>query len=152
MTAELFMDSNPVVLRSTDKITTAAQQIMTHRYRSLPVVDNEDRFLGLLTVNCLLYLVLPKAATMAKGLDSMPYVRYGLDDLRDRLRGVLEQPVTICLKEDVMVVHPDTPTVETLLILYRARTGVPVVNKDTGRLVGVVSYYDVGAKIMEEGF
>jgi len=49
------------------------------------------------------------------------------------------------------VVHPDTPIVETLLTLYKARTNLPVVDRDNGRLVGTISYYGIGAKIMGDG-
>ncbi len=154
MTASLIMESHPIVLHPTDTIGTAARHIMSHRYRSLPVVDDNECYLGQLTVNCMLYLVLPKAATMTKGLDSMPYVNTTLEDLRDRLHKVIDQPVTLCLKdkEKVQVIHPDTPLVETLLTLYQTRASLPVVDRITGRLEGMVSYFDVGAKIMEKGF
>ena len=121
--------------------------------RDLPVVDEEGRFKGMLTVDCLLYLVLPKAVTMKQGLDALTFVQDSLGDLRKRLKKYLDKPVTLCLKEkNVAVVHPDTPTVATLLTLYQAKANLPVVEKDTGRLVGTISYYNVGAKIMEEGF
>ena len=149
------MDPNPTVLQSTDTIGTAAQQIMKVRYRSLPVVDDNFRFVGTVTVNCLLYLVLPKVATMQKKrdrLETMPYVSTTLEDLRRRLKKAIDYPVSICLKENVTVVHPDTPIVETLLTMWNIRKNLPVVEKGTGRLVGMISYFDVGAKIMEEGF
>ena len=159
MTASIFMDSNPAVLHATDTIGKAADEIMKVHHRSLPVVDDFGRFLGVVTVDCMLYLVLPKIATMQKEkerlrLESMPYVTNGLVDLRRRLKKALDYPVTICLKEKQKVhfVHPDTPLVETLLTMYYCKANLPVVEKDTGRLVGMISYYDVGAKIMEEGF
>jgi CBS domain-containing protein len=153
MTAKLFMNPNPVILRTSDTIAHGAEQIMAKQRRELPVVDDEGRFQGMLTANCLLYLVLPKAATMEQGLDALPFVRNSLDDLRVRLKKYLDKPITLCLtRKNVAVVHPDTPMLETLLILYRAKANLPVVEKNTGKLVGTISYYSVGAKIMEEGF
>jgi len=153
MTAKLFMNSNPVIIRTSDTIAHGAKQIMAKQRRDLPVVDDEGRFQGMLTANCLLYLVLPKAATMERGLDALPFVQNSLDDLRERLKKYLDKPITLCLKKkDVAVVHPDTPMLETLLILYHAKSNLPVVEKNTGKLVGTISYYNVGAKIMEEGF
>ncbi len=154
MTAKLFMNPDPVILRTSDTIAHGAEQIMAKQRRDLPVVDEEGRFKGMLTVNCLLYLVLPKAATMEQGLDALPFVQNSLDDLRARLKKYIDNPITLCLKkkEKVDVVHPDTPIVETLLTLYRAKANLPVVERGTGRLVGTISYYNVGAKIMEEGF
>ncbi len=152
MPARIFMETKPVTLHPSDTIRDAAQSLMEHRYRTLPVVDDDGRFLGIISVNCLLHLVLPKAATMRRGLETMPYVTTSLDKLRNELKKVIDQPVTICLGEEVKVVHPDTSTVETLLTLYKTRKSLPVVDKETGRLEGVISYFDVGSKIMEEDF
>ncbi len=152
MTAKLLMNPDPVVLRITDTIGYAAEKIMAKQRRSLPVVDDDGRFKGMITVNCLLYLVLPKAATMEQGLEALPFVQNSLGDLRERLKKYIDKPVTICLKkkEKVTMVHPDMPMVETLLTLYRTKANLPVVEKDSGQLVGTISYFGVGAKIMEE--
>ncbi len=95
MTADQLMNSHPVVLRDTDTIGTAADQIMSHRFRSLPVVDRDGRFLGMIGVGCMLRLVLPKAATVKKGLNDLRYISSSLEDLRERLDRVIDQPVTI---------------------------------------------------------
>jgi len=121
---------------------------MAHRYRSLPVVDDQGRYLGIVGVNCMLRLVLPKAVVMDKGLANVPYMSTALDELRTRLRNVVDEPVTTCLDTEVTTVDPDTPTLDTLLTLYRTKTSLPVVEKETGRLVGVISYFDVGRKVM----
>jgi len=150
MTAKLCMNPNPVFLRTSDTVARGAELIMSKQRRSLPVVDEEDRYVGMFSANCLLYLVLPQAATMEQGLDSLPYVQKSLSDLQERLKKYLDKPVSLCLKnKDVAVVHPDTPLVETLLTLYKARANLPVVDRDSGRLVGTISYYGIGAKIME---
>ncbi len=38
--------------------------------------------------------------------------------------------------------------VETLLLLYRNKTSIPVVSPDTGRLLGMISYWDAGEHIL----
>lgn len=155
MTAKLFMNSNPTTLRPTDTIGIAAAKIMEEHLRCLPVVDENGRFLGVISVSCLLFLVLPKIATMQQEkypLDSMPYVTSSMDDLRRRLKKAIDYPITICLKEGVKVVHPDTPIVETLLTLYKTKANLPVVERESGRLAGMISYYDVGDEIMKEAF
>ena len=43
--------------------------------------------------------------------------------------------------------HPDTPIINAVLLLYRTRTYLPVVDEGTGRLLGVVSTWDVLARI-----
>jgi len=150
MSAELFMNPNPMVVKIDDTIAQAAGKIMTKQRRSLPVVDEDGNYQGMLTANCLLYLCLPTAATMSGGLDSMRYVENSLEDVAERLKQHLDEPITRCLKrEKVAMVHPDTPIVETLLALYQAKANLPVVERESGKLVGMISYYDVGSKIME---
>jgi CBS-domain-containing membrane protein len=150
MTARLVMNSEPTVLHATDTIATGMRYIMTHRFRTVPVVDEKRRYLGMFGVNCLLRLVLPTAALLEDGLKSLSFVSDSLLDLRLRLKAWEDKPVTSCLSREVPVVSPNTSLVETLLVLYRERAAVPVVEPDNGALVGVVTYWDVGARILEQ--
>jgi CBS domain-containing protein len=50
-------------------------------------------------------------------------------------------------RPDLPVLRPDTPVVESLLLLYRNRSALPVVDEATGRLAGVLSYWDALAAI-----
>ena len=43
--------------------------------------------------------------------------------------------------------HPDTPPLEIVLQLYRGANNMPVVARETGRLVGMVSARDVLAAL-----
>ncbi len=148
ITARDVMDPSPTVLRPGDTIGTAVEHIMSHRYRSLPVVDGDGRYLGVFGVNCLLRSVLPRAAIMDRGLTSVPFIRETLADLKARLRAQEHDPISGCMSTDVPVVAPDTPLVETLLVLYRNRASLPVVEPASGRLAGMVSYFDVGEHIL----
>ncbi len=149
MTAESVMDPNPTVLKPTDTIKTATGYIMDNRYRALPVVDEDGRYLGIFGVNCLLRLVLPKAVMMEPGLENVGFIHESLHDLHERLRDVENEPISVCMHSDITTVTPNTPLVETLLLLYRTRISIPVVAPGTGRLVGMISYFDVGEKILE---
>jgi CBS-domain-containing membrane protein len=149
MTAASVMDPKPTVLKPTDIIRTAVSYIMEHRYRNVPVVDEEGRYLGVFGVNCLLKLVLPKAAIMEQGLTDVSFIQDTLADLHERLREVEDEPISLCMSTDIATVSPDKPLVETLLILYRTRTSIPVVDPETVKLVGMISYWDVGEKILE---
>ena len=148
MNATDIMDPHPTVLKSTDMIKTAIGYIMENRYRNLPVVDDEGRYLGRFGVHCLLRNVLPKAATMKQGLDSLSFVHETLKDLHNRLNEIEDKPISMCMTKDVETVPPDTPLVETLLKLYNTRDSIPVVDTDSGKLLGVISYWDAGEKIL----
>lgn len=147
-TARHVMDPSPTVLRPSDTMGTAVAHIMAHRYRTLPVVDGEGRYLGVFGVNCLLRSVLPHAAIMDHGLTTVPFIRETLADLKARLLAQEEAPIAQCMSTDAVTVPPDTPLVETLLVLYRNRASVPVVDPESGRLEGMISYFDVGERIL----
>jgi CBS domain-containing protein len=150
MTASMVMDPHPSVLHKDEKISKGVELVMEHRYRNIPVVDDEGRYQGIFGVNCLLRMVLPKAVLLERGLTSVPFVSDTLRDLRRRLREVEDKPITFCMSHDATVVAPDTSLVETLLILYRTHTSVPVVDPHSGVLLGMISYWDVGEKILQQ--
>jgi CBS domain-containing protein len=148
VTARSVMNPDPPVLRSTDPIKLAADAIMKGRYRRLPVVSPEGRYLGMFGVHCLLGMVLPKAILMEDG-DSLSHLpRESLSDLHRRFQEVEDEPITICSIEENLVVHPDTPLIQTLFTLWRHGHNLPVVDAASGRLEGLVSYWDVGAAIL----
>lgn len=141
------MDPNPVTLSPEDNIGVAAKCIMQHRYRNVPVVDDDGRYLGIFGVHCLLQLVLPHAAVMEQGLDSLSFVHENVDDLRNRLDEISSEKVRVCIKHEATVT-PGTPLMDALLMLYRTKTSIPVVEPGSGRLAGMISYWDVGEHIM----
>jgi len=148
MTARLVMDPNPTVLRDTDLIKTAADAIMSGRYRRLPVVNANGRFIGMFGVNCLLRMVLPRALFLDDAERMARVVDETLSDLHRRFKEVEDEPITICMMEDAVVIRPDTPLLEALLTLYNERVSLPVVDPESGRLEGLISYWDVGAAIL----
>jgi len=148
MTARLVMNPNPAVLRNTDLISVAANHIMAQRCRRLPVIDENGLYVGVFGINCLLRLVLPKAVVFEHGLETASFMKTTLSDLHRRFNELKDKPVSLCMGDDAVTVAPDTPLVETLRILYGHMGSLPVVDPDDGRLLGVVSYWDVGAAIL----
>ena len=148
MTASDVMDPHPDTLKPTDTIECGAQQIMDHRYRNLPVVDDHFCYLGMFGVNCLLKQVIPKAV-FAHGLNNVGFIHESFEDLYQRFVEVKDQPIEICMSHDVNPVAPDTPLTETLLQLYETRASIPVVEPGTCKLMGMISYWNVGSKIMK---
>jgi len=146
-TTASIMDPHPTVVRSTDLIHSAIRRIMQNRYRHLPVVDDEGRYVGIFGINNLLRLVLPKTAI--NGLDNEPWIHETLGDLNERLMECQNDPVASCLRTDIAAVYPDTPLIETLVLLYHSKCPVPVVTHGKGELAGMVSYFDVGHHVLD---
>jgi len=148
MTAATLMDPNPKVVHPDDSIISGIEMVMKYRFRRLPVVDEEGVFKGVFGVNCLLRQALPKAVVMEDGLENIHFVRETLSDLRRRLQEVENEPISLCMRQESIQVAPDLPLLETLRTLYLTRASLPVVDPDSGKLLGIISYFDVGEKIM----
>jgi len=143
------MDPHPSTLHPDDTVGKGIKIIMDNRYRRLPVVDEHGCFCGVFGVNCLLRMVLPKAVIMEKGLDNVSFVNESLSDLHQRLQQYEHEPISTCMHQDSIQVPPDKPLLDTLLLLYKTRASIPVVDPGSGKLMGVISYWDVGEKILQ---
>lgn len=151
MTAQNLMNSNPVTLRPTDTVATAANLILQNRLRHLPVVDDRGCYLGTFSIYSLLRLTLPKAVIMEAGLRDVSFTTETIDGLARRLRERGGEPVGNWLNQDDPVMHPDTATMEVMLLMLRGRTtSVPVVDPDSNRLEGMIAFWDVLEKLLEE--
>jgi len=135
----------------TDKIETAAKYMMRSRYRSLPVVDENYCYIGMFGVNCLLKLVIPKAVFLPHGLENVSFIHESLEELYDRFHEVKDQPISACMNRDVKPISPQTGLTETMLQLYETRASIPVIEDDTCKLLGMISYWDIGGNILGVG-
>lgn len=148
MKASDVMNPHPVTLKPTDCIADAAKYIMDNRYRSLAVVDENFCYMGMFGVNCLLKQVIPKAVLMENGLENISFLHETFADLHERFDAVKDKPIELCMNRDVEAIPPDTPLTETMLRLYNTRASIPVIEDNTCKLLGMISYWDIGEKIL----
>ena len=151
MNASKAMDPNPTTLKQTDTIERAARYIMKYRYRNLPVVDENFCYVGMFGVNCLLKQVIPKAVFLPQGLENVSFIHESFEDLFQRFNEVKDQPISICMSHEIQPVAPNTPLTETMMQLYNTRASIPVVEPGTCKLLGMISYWDIGEKILAAG-
>jgi CBS domain-containing protein len=153
MSARLIMDSNPIRIHPLDSIGIAARKIMRRRYRSLPVVDDERHFLGVVNVNDMLRMILPPNATNESiGAAAERYSGLSIEDMRENLDRMIEEPIAPYIEKDVVTVTPETSLIEALLTMYHQEQNLPVVESTTGRLEGMISYYDIGDMVLQGGY
>jgi len=148
MTARQVMNDRPITLQETDRLRDAAEIILTHHFRNVPVVDSKGRYLGVISSNRLLASILPKAATMDAGMADLSFVKDTVEELRERWREAEDLPVTTFIDTSLRTVPPEASLTETLLALYQNRTSLPVVEIESGRLVGIVSHWGVGMAVL----
>lgn len=134
-------------LKDTDTVADATRRMLEHRVSDLPVVDAEGKFVGMFKLDRLLAGLLPAAAIVGYGMPDLTFVSDDLDDLRDKMRAIDTRPVRDFAVTPERVVHPDTAPLEMVLQLYRGANSLPVIERESGRLVGVVSAREVLAAL-----
>jgi CBS domain-containing protein len=138
-----IMTANPPVVRDTDSIAAAAQTLIGARHLGIPVVDESGRYVGMFGTDDLLGMIVPRVAIAGRVASNLRFVGDDPEDLVARFRDLHQQPVGEVANRNAVVLAPDTPQIEAFRIFCRSRASLPVVDPATGRLVGLVSYWDV---------
>lgn len=144
MEIEAIMLKNPLTIGADDSVPAAVRMMKEHGMRNLPVVDGEGKFLGVFTTVHLIELLLPRAATMEGGLNDLTFVHDTLDDVRQRWNEVQDHRVGDFIEtEDIPVATAETSLIEVLLLIFQNRTHITIVNEDSKKVVGVVTFSKV---------
>jgi CBS domain-containing protein len=143
------MTAPPLTLQRDEPVAAAVERMLAHRLSSLPVTDDRSRYLGVFRLRRFLGLMLPKAATVDHLIEDVSFVSEGIDDLKRRLAAVRDQAVAKHVDDTLPTLRPDMPLAEVLLLLYRSGNTLPVVEKPGGKLLGVVTSWDVLDRMTE---
>jgi CBS domain-containing protein len=143
------MIRDPKSVREDDTIGVAAREIVDNRCISLPVVDASGRFVGSFGIFDLLAMLLPRVAVIGNLLPNLQFL--GDDDglLRQKFASLRDSPLNPAINRETARVHPDTPLVEAIRLLCRNHLTIPVVERETERLVGVISYWDTARYLLD---
>ncbi|NJO67627.1 MAG: CBS domain-containing protein [Rhodospirillales bacterium] len=155
MTCQDLMNPNPPVLSRADTVGKAVEVLLQRRQLALPVVDEERRYLGLFAKSRLFGLMLPSVVALEDVLPriaqmtDLAYLSDDLQDLQRRFAGLQDRPVIDYADREAPTLKPDSPLMEAVLLVYRTRNFVPVVDPANERLLGVISTWDILAKLGE---
>jgi CBS domain-containing protein len=130
-------------LAATDTVGAALRQMLDDRLSDLPVIDASGALLGMFKLVELYATLLPKAVLLGPGVPDLAFVSNTLGQLREKMDEIGDDPVRNYLVKPDHVIHPETPPLEIVLLLYQGANNVPVVDRDSGRLVGMVSARDL---------
>ncbi len=134
-----------------DDPTETAVAFMSEKHMGLvPVVERNETFAGLLSGDRLMHLMLPKHLTMIRGLNRMSYLRESKEELLERLEELSQRPIREVMDERAKVVHLDTPMIEAQKILAGTQFVVPVVDKETRKLLGAISFFTILSLLRDE--
>ncbi len=137
-------------LHRDDPVHVAIDFMLEKHMGLVPVVDSEERFVGLISGDRLMRFMLPKHITMVRGLKRMGYLRESEEELRERLEDMGKSTIGEIMNIRAKVVYPDSPLVEAQKILSDTQFVVPVVDRDNGKLLGAISFFTIFSKLREE--
>ncbi|MFO1154080.1 MAG: CBS domain-containing protein [Rhodospirillales bacterium] len=149
------MTPNPPTLLRDDTIATAVEMLLLHRTLALPVVEAGNTYVGVFAKSRLLGLLLPAIVAAEQPLlqfgpdtlSNLSELEDQLPQMRKRLAAISDYLVEPCADTTVPVVAPDWPVVTAVLMVFRTRNFVPVVEPTSGELVGMISTWDAIANI-----
>ena len=149
MTCQTVMLPDPVTVLDSASLADAIDLLFRHRIKNLPVVDAAGRYKGLFGIHTLVRHMLPRAATLDEDarIGDLAFVHDTLENLKERLADRLGEPVIRFADTLLRSLAPDMSLVETLLLLYRHGHNMPVTDPQTGRLLGLVTYWGMLAKL-----
>ena len=133
----------------------AVSIITSKRLAALPVINEQGKFVGIIGVNGLLEMLLPKAvrAALADNDDTVPGLSFmddNMDELKNRLAHMAETPVGTLAKRDAPVIYPDSPVMEIVLLLLRGEDEVAMVDRETHKFICMVSALDLLHTLSDE--
>ncbi len=147
MSIRELINENSIVLKADINIVNAARQLLESRLSALPVVNDEGGYLGMFCMKRLLSMLLPRAVLIEGGVSDLGFVTDPMETLCERMHEQGSHPIDAALDKSAPVAYPDTPLLEVVLHLYRGANDIPVVDKQTGRLLGVVAGSDLLAQV-----
>ena len=126
LTAKDIMTPRPIYINENDTLRNAANEMFSADIRHLPVVNNREELVGMLSDRDLRELINP--------LVSSPEERSARLDTR----------IKELLPEGVLSVNLETEVSDIIEMMLEHRFGaIPVVSDDGTSLCGIVSYIDV---------
>ncbi|MBK8904844.1 MAG: CBS domain-containing protein [Anaerolineaceae bacterium] len=142
-----YMKQQVVSIPDTATARDAAALFAAHHIGTLPVVNTQQKLVGILYMRDLLRLVMPGFIELMEDFD---FVLGDFGDYEER-----EPPPEVEAKsvrelmETAVSVTADSGLLRAFaLIVNHNLTDLPVVDQD-GRLVGIASHVDIGAALLE---
>jgi len=123
------MTSKVITIQAHDSILEAQKKMATHKIRHLPVIDADDRLIGVVTDRDVRSV--------------LPYDCYKDPDCSEKKETAAGLKIEKIMTKDPITISPSDTIQDTLLLIQEKRVGAfPVVDAD-GKLKGIISVRDL---------
>jgi CBS domain-containing protein len=161
MNARDLMTTGVETVHPDDEVSEVLTRLARADFNGFPVVDDDERVVGIVTQHDLVHLFQPSDRTLWIPVGFPPFLEtleYAIDLSWDRLDAELDllkyadEPIREIMTDDVVTVGPDEEFDRILDLLAdddRDINRLPVVDDD-GRLLGIVARQDVLRAVRDE--
>lgn len=145
VTIEDIMISDPVSITQSAKLSELIDILNNRRISFVPVVDDDNNYIGVVNVLHLLKVGVPDYLMM---LDNLSFLR-SYEPLEKLLQEQTEISVGEIMKNGVHYLTPDTSIPEAVFEMIQKKSRFFSVVNEAGKLVGVVTAMDILRKVIK---
>lgn len=143
-----IMSPKVVAAKPDDDVKKVASLICLKKISGIPVVNDEDKLLGMISEKDILRAIYPTYQEFFENPEEFKVFA----DLRKRYGEATNLKVKEIYNKRVITVEPDTPLLKALSLMLTKRVRrLPVVNGE-GKLTGIVSQGDIHQALFNEQF
>lgn len=142
MSCTAIMNNALTTIREQESVADAAAKLVSHHFTSLPVVDAQERYLGMFGFYDLMSLLVPRVALAGDLMSNLRFIADDPDELRRKYREVKNWRMSQVANRNAPTLDPEAPEVEAVRLFCRNHFCVPVVDRESGRVLGIISFWD----------
>ena len=139
------MVTNIIAIGPDKTVADALVLFKDNHIRALPVLNDEGELLGVFDFNALLNSLLPVSIPGMEGFIGvdlrLDHIIGAAPGVAKRLRKRMPFAVRDIMRHDYATVTPETPLWEGVRMLVKTGTIVPVLKKDTHKIVGILTHH-----------
>jgi CBS domain-containing protein len=139
------MKTDIATLSLSDTFGKAFELMVDGHISSLPVVDAQGLYKGMVDLYDVWQVLLPKAATLdSEFMQDLAFMSGSKDKLKEKLDDAAARPVSEFLDgKEITPVHPECPAQEAIMLLFKRGGCIPVVDKNSHKLLGIVGPWEI---------
>ncbi len=140
-----IMNRAPLSLRDDETFGSAFERLRDAQVTTIPVVDADGVYEGIFDLKDIWRLLLPRAAHLNRNsIEDLSFVSSSLDRMKDEISEAAPLPIRQFLTaDDLPVVYADSPVQQAILLIDKYGETVAVVDRQTRKLVGTVSAWQI---------
>jgi len=142
MSCAAIMTKSPPTIRDDASVADAAGALVAQRQMNLPVVDGDGRYAGMFGIGDLLSLLVPRVALAGDLMANLRFIGDDPEDLRRKFQEVKNLRVADVADRNAAALHPETSEIEAIRLICRNPSALPVVERESRKVVGMISCGD----------